>query len=330
MTALALVLLLLPALSSCAGVDVSPACVGYASGKAGETAYAHRENDPYILPSEIVKAFAVFAANPEKETAARVLYDDDPVWLKGMLHNAGVSREELISAMNEKAQREGLDLSFGSLTGMKDREEDLCRLLGETDPGFIESRGTLAALKKTAELFYGDETLSALLCLSSYAFQDGSVKSRSAPLISDKSQFGLKQAVLYIGGTAVYNGQTAYAAIAAVKEEETSFSAVGENSGNDSPVFYAATDAGNLCGLALGVNYDLAYSASKDPDKAGMTVGASIFGGFVIVFAIVCGVMLLVAAILGIVTVSRRNRAGRRKYAPKDEESPPSEKENGQ
>ena len=316
--------------ASCSSVEVSPACVGYAAGKEGELSFAHRENKELILPPLFVQAFALYAANADGNACKSVIYGGDVRYVKGLADSLSETPDGLVALMNETAQKNGLSCSFGSVCGQKDRETELRSLFGETTPDFKESRGTLSDMKKAAELFTENNALSLALSGSAAELADGSQKSRTdAPLVSENSQFRLKEALWYLAGNAVMDGRRIYAAVCAVEDGGArAYAAVLEDSGEDVPVNYAACDAGNLCGRTLGQNYGLAYSPSRDPDRAGMTVGSSIFTGAFLVILIAAGVMLAVAVTIGVISTVRRNRAGRIKYAPKKEnaqEDPASE-----
>ena len=98
--------------------------------------------------------------------------------------------------MNEVATLAGTSLRFGSMTGLRDSEEELFEYMGK-GCAFTESTGTLEDLKKAAELFLENGILCRLL--SAYEWEIGSkFVSRSAPLLQPKSKWYLENCRLYL------------------------------------------------------------------------------------------------------------------------------------
>lgn len=319
---LALLLFLSFLLVSCSGAGVSSACAGYAAGQEDGGELLWRENEEILLPALFVRAYAAHCASASEERAKRVIYDGrDPLYIKLMLDECGLSPGELVARMNERASKEAPGLVFGSVSGRSDTENDLYALLGSEAPPFEGSVGTLAAVKKAAAAFAADPVCALLLGTKYTTFADGSEGSRVAPLLDPEDQFGLENAVLYLADYTSKNGEVAYLALGAVREgEKTAFAAVLEMSGDDSPVWYASCDVGNLAGQTLGKDYRLLYSDSDDREGAGMVLGASIFSGTVLVLLAAVALLLVAAAVGGIIMTARRNIAGRKKYsAPKDD-----------
>ena len=311
--------LLLPALlCACSELPLSPASVGCDAGKAGEDSYLYHEDEPMILPSEIVTAYALHTVGADAETCKRVLFGGDLRYCKQMLTDRSMRASALTAEMNARAATEAPGLTFGSVTGTRDGEKQLYALLGEEAPAFEESVGTLSALKKAAEAITADAALSEALSSSVIRFADGSTGTRSAPPLSKNGQYALPGVLWYLGGSGIREGRTVYTAFGAMRlDGQTAFAAVCADSGNADALYYAACDFGNLCGLALGQSYALAYSPSKDPDGAGMVAGSSIFGGAVLILVIAAAGALLLASAAGIAGVIKRNREGRKKYAPR-------------
>ena len=306
-------------LISCSSDDVSPACAAYAAGKAGELQVAHREAEELILPSEFVRAFSLWAGGADEEICKNVIFDNNPRYVKDYLERLGKTPEELLALMNEKAKSFG-DLTFGSLAGLRDAEEELYRLYEREAPDFTESRGTLEAVKNAAEVFSQDEALIAVLSKGGVTLADGTNKTRSAPLVSRNSQYHLAEARWYLSGNAVKDGKQVFVAVGEVRDGGTAYAAVCIDSGDDSPVNYASVDVANLCGQVLGQNYGLKYMPSKSEDVADQPLGYQVLWYAIVIILIAAGVMLAVAVTIGVVRTIRRNREGRKKYAPPEDE----------
>lgn len=314
------------------GAGVTPACCGYAAGKGGEElSYRWHENDEMILPAEFVRCFALYTLgeDTDKTLALRILYDYDAVYMKSLLDKAGLSYDELVTKMNEKSKSEGFGFSFGSAVGTNESETALLSLLGKSERAYTASTGTLTGACKLAKAFNESPLLSELLSSGTAKFDTGAAKSRVAPLLASAGQYYLETAKIYLAGNAVKNGQTAYMVIAAVCDKDEngndadSYAAVGIQCGNDSPIYYGAVDAGNLCGKVLGKNYMLSHlGGGEDVSGGGMTVGATIFKVIVLGFVAVAGVLLVIVIINGIITRAKRNVEGRKRYsAPRESEA---------
>lgn len=311
--------------ASCGRIRGS-ALASYAVGRTGEaqTGALSEEDETVTLPPVFVRAWALLCARPSYEVCLRLLYDHDAVYMKALLEECARTPEELLSAMNDRAAASGEALSFGSLTGSASGEEALSRLLGRDELPFAESVGSVKALKKAAEAWASDGTLCDLLQKSAVTAADGKIYVRAAPMVNVRDQYYLPAAVFYLGGFTDHNGQNAYVAVAAIRENgETAYGAVCEVDG-ESPVYYASTDLCNLIGETLGKDYKLVYSPPADQTGTGMVMGATFFSGAVLAIFIAVGVTLVLAVIGGIILKIKRNREGRKKYAPpKEEENRP-------
>ena len=156
-TVVLLLLALCLSLASCGSNDgLSIACVGYVKGEAGSVQNEKNGEERYILPAEFVRSFAVYTASEKGalslETGAQVLYSYDKIYMKTLVESSSGEPQAFLSKMNEVATLAGTSLRFGSMTGLRDSEEELFEYMGK-GCAFTESTGTLEDLKKAAELF---------------------------------------------------------------------------------------------------------------------------------------------------------------------------------
>lgn len=338
-TVVLLLLALCLSLASCGSNDgLSIACVGYVKGEAGSVQNEKNGEERYILPAEFVRSFAVYTASEKGalslETGAQVLYSYDKIYMKTLVESASGEPQAFLSKMNEVATLAGTSLRFGSMTGLRNSEEELFEYMGK-GCAFTESTGTLEDLKKAAELFLENGILCRLL--SAYEWEIGSkFVSRSAPLLQPKSKWYLENCRLYLSGQAIRGTKNAFIALAAVEEEgRVSFAVVAEQSGEDDPTNFAAVDAGNLCGSVFGIDYGFSFSSTELSGGGGITVGATIFKITILVLVVVLAGLLVLLIIVGTMERFKRNRAARIKYAPPKEkpgreESVGSEKDTGE
>ncbi len=306
-------------LVSCGSDDgVSIACVGYVKGEAGTVQNEKNGEERYILPAEFVRSFAVYTAfekgETSLETGAQVLYSYDKVYMKTLVDSVSGEPQAFLEEMNEVAAVAGTSLHFGSMTGLRNSEEEFFEYL-EKGCAFAESTGTLEDLKKAAELFLKNEILSRLL--SVYEWKIGSkFVSRSAPLLQPKSKWYLENCRLYLSGQAIRGTKSIFIALAAVEEEgRVSFAVVAEQSGEDDPTNFAAVDAGNLCGSVFGIDYGFSFSSTELPGGGGITVGATIFKVTILVLAVILAGLIVLLVIVTTIERFKRNRAARIKYA---------------
>lgn len=259
-TVVLLLLALCLSLASCGSNDgLSIACVGYVKGEAGSVQNEKNGEERYILPAEFVRSFAVYTASEKGslslETGAQVLYSYDKIYMKTLVESTSGEPQAFLSKMNEVATLAGTSLRFGSMTGLRDSEEELFEYMGK-GCAFTESTGTLEDLKKAAELFLENGILCRLL--SAYEWEIGSkFVSRSAPLLQPKSKWYLENCRLYLSGQAIRGTKNAFIALAAVEEEgRVSFAVVAEQSGEDDPgdvPFFLHAGAQRAClGTAFG------------------------------------------------------------------------------
>ena len=338
-TVVLLLLALCLSLASCGSNDgLSIACVGYVKGEADSVQNEKNGEERYILPAEFVRSFAVYTASEKGalslETGAQVLYSYDKIYMKTLVESASGEPQAFLSKMNEVATLAGTSLRFGSMTGLRDSEEELFEYMGK-GCAFTESTGTLEDLKKAAELFLENGILCRVL--SAYEWEIGSKSvSRSAPLLQPKSKWYLENCRLYLSGQAIRGTKNAFIALAAVEEGgRISFAVVAEQSGEDDPTNFAAVDAGNLCGSVFGIDYGFSFSSTERSGGGGITVGSTIFKITILVLVVVLAGLLVLLIIVGTMERFKRNRAARIKYAPPKEkpgreESVGSEKDTGE
>ena len=157
-TVVLLLLALCLSLASCGSNDgLSIACVGYVKGEAGSVQNEKNGEERYILPAEFVRSFAVYTASEKGalslETGAQVLYSYDKIYMKTLVESASGEPQAFLSKMNEVATLAGTSLRFGSMTGLRDSEEELFEYMGK-GCAFTESTGTLEDLKRRQSCFW--------------------------------------------------------------------------------------------------------------------------------------------------------------------------------
>lgn len=334
---LALVILtLVSLLCACGGTaGVSYACTGYSAAYAGQKeTLSFKNNESLLLPPEIVRGVTLFAAMElgleDQETAARIVYDFSgdmgKAYMKKVVEASG-GVEALLEKMNALADEWGLyHTSFGSLTGAVSKEKELYALMGLGEPAFESSLSTTSDLLILGQRLYENETLCTLFSSRAYRFEgDKGDSLRRAPLFDEKDDRYLENARFYLGGTVVDDrGRRTGAGIAAVEEGgRLSFAAVCSYSGNEDPTLYLSADLGNLCGKIHGKSYGLSVSPEGsqvvEEDEGTVFLGTNLFYVIMFFFLVIVGVLALLGIAISIYNVIKRNREGRRKYAPPKE-----------
>lgn len=334
---LALVLLtLFPLLCACGGTaGVSYACTGYsASYMESKEALSFKNNEKQLLPSEIVRAVALYAAMEQglenEDVVARVVYDfsgdGGMLYMKTAIDAAG-GAEALLEKMNALAAEWALyNTSFGSLTGSVSKEKELYALMELGEPAFESSLSTTSDLLVLGQKLYKNDLLRTLLSVRAYQLEGDKGKStRRAPLLDDRDDRYLANACFYLGGTVVdERGRKTGMGVAAVEEEgRLSFAAASSHSGNEDPLLYLSADLGNLCGKIHGKIYGLSVSPQGsqvvEDEEGTVFLGTNLFYVIVFFFLVIVGVLALLGIAISIYNVIKRNREGRRKYAPPKE-----------
>ncbi|MBQ8235817.1 MAG: hypothetical protein IJZ37_03930 [Clostridia bacterium] len=322
------------------GAGVTPACIAYSAGAAGEQPTLNwNEEEQQLLPAEIVRATALLAAFEKgydsELMAARVVYDYSAVYMKEIVSFFGTP-QALLSEMNDVAKELSLEqTSFGNVTGTVATEKALYEALELEQGEFVPAYSTVADLTVLGKALYENETLRALYGTQTYRFGDsGGGKSRNAPLLRKGADQYLENALFYLFGTVTDgNKKMTGVAIAAVEEDgKIAFSAVAEHSGLEDPTLFAAADGGNLCGQVLGKNYGLNYNpkASSNEnagDKGTVRIGTNLFYVIVFLFLAVLGVLAVVGITFSVINTVKRNREGRRKYCTPKEQPKSGEEE---
>jgi hypothetical protein len=248
------------------------------------------------------------------------------VYMKRVVDTAG-GVEALLEKMNALADEWGLyHTSFGSLTGAVNREKELYALMELGEPAFESSLSTTSDLLVLGQKIYENELLRPLFTARSYRFEgDEGDRLRRAPLLDERDDRHLENALFYIGGSVVDGaGRRTGAGVAAVEEEgRISFSAASSYSGNEDPVLYLSADLGNLCGKIHGKSYGLAVSPQGsqvvEDEEGTVFLGTNLFYVIMFFFLVIVGVLALLGIAISIYNVIKRNREGRRKYAPPKE-----------
>ncbi|MBP3321258.1 MAG: hypothetical protein J6M12_02785 [Clostridia bacterium] len=334
---LALVLLtLFPLLCACGGTaGVSYACTGYSAALMGEQEERSFKNtESLLLPPELVRAMTLFAATElgleSREDAARIVYDFSgdlgKVYMKKVVDTAG-GAEALLEKMNALVDEWGLHrTSFGSLTGAVNREKELYALMKLDDPAFESSLSTTSDLLIIGQKIYENDLLRPLFATRVYRLEgEKGDSTRRAPLLDEKDDRYLENTLFYIGGSVVDGaGKRTAAGVAAVEEKgKIAFAATSSYSGNEDPVLYLSADLGNLCGKLHGKSYDLSVSPEGsqvvEDEEGTVFLGTNLFYVIMFFFLVIVGVLALLGIAISIYNVIKRNREGRRKYAPPKE-----------